>query len=77
VNLAPLFNIAGSEIDADGRVRVTADWVVGTALLVPAGEKTVTITAKVADTLGRIGVSRNTVTISQSQSGQNLTSNPQ
>jgi hypothetical protein len=77
VNLAPLFNIAGSEIDANGRVRVTADWVVGTALQVPADEKTVTITAKVTDTLGRTGVSRNTVTISQSQSGQNLTSNPQ
>jgi hypothetical protein len=77
VNLAPLFNIAGSEIDANGRVRVTADWVVGTALLVPADEKTVTITAKVTDTLGRTGVSRNTVRISQAPSGQNLTSNPQ
>ncbi|MGH9794066.1 MAG: hypothetical protein ACRD5G_04775 [Candidatus Acidiferrales bacterium] len=77
VNLAPLFNIAGSEIDADGRVRVTADWVVGTALLVPTDEKTVTITAKVTDTFGRTGVTRNIVTISQSQSGQNLTPNPQ
>jgi hypothetical protein len=77
VNVAPLFNIAGSEIDANGRVRVTADWVVGTALLVPADEKTVTITAKVTDTLGRTGVTRNIVTISQSQSGQNLTPNPQ
>ena len=61
-NLAPLFNIAGSEIDANGRVRVTADWVVGTGLLLPAGEKTVTITAKVTDTLGRTGVTRNSVT---------------
>jgi hypothetical protein len=77
VNVAPLFNIAGSELDANGRVRVTADWVVGTALLVPADEKTVTITAKVTDTLGRTGVTRNIVTISQSQSGQNLTPNPQ
>jgi len=77
VNLAPLFNIAGSEIDANGRVRVTADWVVGTALLVPADEKTVTITAKVTDTFGRTGVTRSVVTISQSQSGQNLTPNPQ
>jgi hypothetical protein len=77
VNLAPLFNVAGSEIDANGRVRVTADWVVGTALLVPADEKTVTITAKVTDTLGRTGVTRNIVSISQSQSGQNLTANPQ
>src|SRR4030095_10192111 len=76
-NLAPLFNIAGSAIDANGRVRVTADWVVGTALLVPADEKTVIITAKVTDTLGRTGTTRNTVTISQSQSGQNLTPNPQ
>jgi hypothetical protein len=77
VNLAPLFNIAGSEIDANGRIRVTADWVVGTALQVPAGEKTVTITAKVTDTLGRTGITRNIVTISQAQSGQNLTPNPQ
>jgi hypothetical protein len=77
VNLAPLFNIAGSEIDANGRIRVTADWVVGTALQVPAGEKTVTITAKVTDTLGRTGITRNIVTISQTQSGQNLTPNPQ
>src|SRR5262245_36725525 len=77
VNLAPLFNIAGSEIDANGRVRVTADWVVGTALQVPAGEKTVTITAKVTDTFGRTGVTRNIVTISQSQSGQDLTPHPQ
>jgi hypothetical protein len=77
VNLAPLFNVAGSEIDANGRVHVTADWVVGTALLVPADEKTVTITAKVTDTLGRTGVTRNIVSISRSQSGQNLTPNPQ
>jgi hypothetical protein len=77
VNLGPVFNIAGSEIDANGRVRVTADWVVGAALIVPADEKTVTITARVTDTLGRTGVTRNTVTISESQSGQNLTPNPQ
>lgn len=76
-NLAPLFNIAGSEIDANGRVRVTADWVVGTALLAPAGDKTVTVTAKVTDTFGRTGVTRNIVTISPAQSGQNLTPNPQ
>jgi hypothetical protein len=77
VNLAPLFNIAGSETDANGHVRVTADWVVGTALLVPADEKTVTLTAKVTDTLGRTGFTRNVVTIGPSQSGQKLTPNPQ
>ena len=58
VNLAPLFDIAGSEIDAQGRVRVTADWVVGASLLVPQDQKTVTITAKVTDTLGRTGAVR-------------------
>jgi hypothetical protein len=77
VNLAPLFNIAGSEIDANARVRVTADWVVGTALLAPAEGNTVTITAKVTDTLGRTGVTQNTVTVDKLQSGQNLTPNPQ
>ena len=77
VNLAPLFNIAGSEIDANGRVRVTADWVVGTALLLPTDENTVTITAKVTDTLGRTGATRNILTITKAQSGQNLTPNPQ
>ena len=76
-NLAPLFNIAGSEIDANGRVRVTADWVVGTALLLPANENTVTITAKVTDTFGRTGVTRNIVTVIRSRSGQDLTPNPQ
>lgn len=77
VNLAPLFNIAGSEIDATGRIRVTADWVVGTGLLVPANENTVTITAKVTDTLGRTGVTRSVVTFTKALSGQNLTPDPQ
>jgi len=44
---------------------------------VPADQKTVTITAKVTDTLGRTGVTRSIVNISQSQSGQTLTPNPQ
>ena len=76
VNLAPLFDVAGSEIDAQGRVRVTTDWVVGAALLVPAGQQTVTITAKVTDTLGRTGVTQNILNISQAQNGQLLTPNP-
>jgi hypothetical protein len=77
VNLAPLFDVAGSEIDANGHVRVTADWVVGAALLLPQGQETVTITAKVTDTLGRTGVTQSVFTISQAQSGQILTPNPQ
>ena len=76
VNLAPLFDVVGSEIDAKGRVRVTADWVVGAALLVPQ-DQTVTIAAKVTDTLGRTGVTQNVLTISQAQNGQILTPNPQ
>jgi hypothetical protein len=76
VNLAPLFDIAGSEIDASGRVRVTADWVVGASLIVPQDKKTVTITAKVTDTLGRTGVTRSAFTVSQAQSGQLLTPQP-
>ena len=77
VNLAPLFDVAGSEIDAKGRIRVTADWVVGASLLLPQDQETVTITAKVTDTLGRTGVTQNVLGISQAQSGQILTPNPQ
>jgi hypothetical protein len=77
VNLAPLFDVAGSEIDAKGRIRVTADWVVGAALLVPQDQDTVTLTAKVTDTLGRTGVTQNVLTVSQAQNGQILTPNPQ
>jgi hypothetical protein len=51
--------------------------VVGGALLVPQNQQTVTITAKVTDTLGRTGVARNVFTISKSQSGQSLTPSPQ
>src|SRR5262245_54949775 len=76
VNLAPLFDVAGSEIDANGRVRVTADWVVGASLLVPQDQETVTITAKVTDTRGRTGVTQNILTVSKAQSGQTLTPNP-
>jgi len=50
---------------------------VGTALLVPNDQKTVVVTAKVTDTFGRTGVTRSIVTISQAQSGQTLTPNPQ
>ncbi|WP_321477528.1 hypothetical protein [uncultured Paludibaculum sp.] len=76
VNLAPLFDVAGSEVDALGRVRVTADWVIGGSLVVPTGKQDVTITAKVTDSMGRTGVANRVVTISKSQSGQDLTANP-
>ncbi len=72
-NLAPIFNIAGSEIDRDGVVRTTADWVVGGSLELPPGKKTVTITAQVTDNAGRTGSARQVVSISSVRNGQNLT----
>ena len=75
-NLAPLFDLAGSEIDSSGVIRTTADWVVGGSLVVPDGKKTVTITAKVTDNSGRTGTVKSVLAISAVTSGQNLTSAP-
>ena len=75
-NLASAFDIAGSEIDAAGHVRVTADWVVGGALRLAANQDSVTITAKVTDTLGRTGVAQSRFRVSASPSGQTLTPDP-
>jgi hypothetical protein len=45
VNLAPLFDLVGGEIDeGSGAVRTTADWVVCGSLVMPANKYTVTIT---------------------------------
>jgi hypothetical protein len=76
-NLAPAFDIAGSELDAGGRVRVTADWVVGGALRLAPNQDSVTITAKVTDTLGRTGVARSRFRVSPAPNGQTLTPDPQ
>ena len=75
-NLAAAFDIAGSEVDANGLVRVTADWVVGGALRLAANQHAVTITAKVTDTLGRTGVAQSRFRVSASPSGQTLTPDP-
>jgi hypothetical protein len=75
-NLAAAFDIAGSEIDAEGRVRVTADWVVGGALRLAPNQDSVTITAKVTDTLGRTGVARSHLRVSPAPTGQALTPEP-
>jgi hypothetical protein len=74
-NLAPLFNIAGSEIDSDGIVRTIADWVVGGSLELPPGKNTVTITARVTNNAGRTGSVRQVVGISAVTNGQDLTPN--
>ncbi|MBC7940533.1 MAG: hypothetical protein H7Z19_12350 [Chitinophagaceae bacterium] len=77
VNLAPLFDIVGSEVDeVSGTVRVTADWVVGGSLVIPAGKKTVTVTSSVTDNYGKKGTSRSVFAVSPTVTGQALTTNP-
>jgi hypothetical protein len=76
-NLAAAFDVAGSEVDAEGRIRVTADWVVGGSLRLRPGQRTVTVTAKVTDTLGRTGVTHADFTVSGAPDGQRLTLDPQ
>jgi len=77
VNLAPLFDLAGSEVDAaSGAIRTTADWVVGGSLVLPPGQETVTIIASVTDNAGRTGVTRSVFSVSDTVSGQDLSTNP-
>lgn len=75
-NLAPLFDVAGSETGLGGAVRTTADWVVGGSLDLPAGKKTVTITARVTDNAGKTTTTRQVVGVSSTVNGQELTSTP-
>jgi len=74
-NLAPLFNIVGSE-KAAGGVRSTASWVVGGALVVPPGKTTVTAIARVTDNAGKSGSTASTFGISTVENGQELTPAP-
>ncbi len=74
-NLAPLFNIVGSEVDA-GRVRTTYGWVIGGSLLVPGGKTTVTALARVTDSAGNSGSTSSTFGVSQVVNGQELTPAP-
>ncbi|HEU5297543.1 MAG TPA: hypothetical protein VFU71_22385 [Burkholderiaceae bacterium] len=74
-NLAPLFNIVGSEKD-DAGVRSTAGWVVGGALVVPPGKTTVTAVARVTDNAGKSGSATSTFGISAVENGQELTPAP-
>jgi len=75
-NLAPIFNIAGSETSVDGFVVTTADWVVGGSLVMPAGKTSVTITARVTDNFNRTRSVSHVVGISPVENGQNLTPQP-
>lgn len=76
-NLAPLFDIAGSERDAlSGRVLTTTSWVVGGSFVVPAGQRTITATTRVTDNAGKTGVATRTLGISAVAEGQQLTPVP-
>lgn len=74
-NLAPVFNIAGSELDPTGYVRTTFGWVVGGSLLMPVGKTSVTITARMTDNAGKTGSATRVVQISPVVNGQALTPN--
>ncbi len=74
-NLAPLFNVAGSQSTHRG-VLTTADWVVGGSLELPEGQDTLTVTATVTDAAGRTGSDRSRFGISDTVDGQALTPAP-
>ncbi|MBC7940543.1 MAG: CHRD domain-containing protein [Chitinophagaceae bacterium] len=74
-NLAPLFNIVGSEMDS-GKVRTTYGWVVGGSLVVPAGKTTVTAVSRVTDNAGNSGSATSTFGVSPVVNGQELTPSP-
>lgn len=74
-NLAPVFNIAGSEVEPSGVVRSTFGWVVGGTLVMPSGKTTVTIKSRVTDNNGKTGSATSVVGISPVVNGQDLTPN--
>ncbi len=74
-NLAPVFNIAGSEVEPSGLVRSTFGWVVGGTLIMPSGKTTVTIKSRVTDNNGKTGSATSVVGISPVVNGQDLTPN--
>lgn len=72
-NLAPVFNIAGSEIDPSGFVRTTFGWVVGGSLMIPPGKTAVTVKARVTDNAGKTTSTASVVQISPVTNGAALT----
>ena len=72
-NLAPVFNIAGSEIDPSGYVRTTFGWTVGGTLQVPTGKTFITIKARVTDNAGKTNSVTSVVQISPTVNGAALT----
>lgn len=74
-NLAPIFNIAGSERTAAG-ILTTAGWVVGGSLVMPTGQTQLTVKASVTDNAGRTGSAKSTYAVSSVENGQALTPAP-
>lgn len=72
-NLAPVFNIVGSEMEPSGLVQTTFGWVVGGTLVMPPGKTSVTIKSKVTDNAGNTGSATTVVGISPVENGQALT----
>jgi hypothetical protein len=77
-NLAPAFDIAGSNLDhrGNGQVTTTASWVAGGSFRVPAGKTSITVTARVTDNAGKTGSVSRTFAISTVGDGQLLTPQP-
>ncbi len=76
-NLAAVFNIVGSELDAlTGAIRVVTDWVVGGSLVIPDGQGVITLTARVTDNRGRSGTATRRLQVSDAPNGQVLTPAP-
>ena len=75
-NLAPLFNVAGSTVTPSGAIHTTFDWVVGGSLVLPTGQDTLTMTARVTDIAGGASITTRRVSISPVTSGQDLTPQP-
>ena len=75
-NLAGLFDVAGSEVDASGAIRTTADWVVGGSLVLPYGKHNVTIRSSVTDNAGHTGATKSIFSVSETVSGQLMTLDP-
>lgn len=77
-NLAPAFDIAGSELDhrGNGDVISTASWVAGGSFILPEGKHSITVTARVTDNAGRTGSASRVLDVSPVTEGQLLTPNP-
>jgi hypothetical protein len=77
-NLAPAFDIAGTVLDhrGNGDVTTTASWVAGGSFILPEGQTSVTVTARVTDNAGRTGSASHTFDVSSVAEGQLLTPRP-